>query len=147
MNFHFKRPAAGFTISSSQLAIDLYCTLNASAPKASRMADHTADLAAHPAAHPAADHTAESDWALIRKLRWRLRSDGIVDTVRVSTSIRNALARRAAQVPTMDRNLAWQVTALGPETVAAVVESPSLLEYFVQELQPCELDTIMNRNL
>jgi hypothetical protein len=142
MAFHFTRPSAGFTISSPQLTIDIYCALNSVARGTESPAALRATL---PATPPALPTTAEGDWAIIRKLNWHLRSDGIIGTVRVSVSIRNALARRAAQIPTMDRNLAWQVAALGPETVAAVIESPSLLEYIVQELQPCDLDEIMNR--
>ena len=126
--------------------MDIYCALNSVARGTESPAElNAALLASLQADLPAAPSTAEGDWATIRRLNWRLRSDGIVDTVRVSVSIRNALARRAAQIPTTDRNLAWQVAALGPETVAAVIESPSLLEYIVQELQPCDLNEIMNR--
>jgi hypothetical protein len=56
--------------------------------------------------------------------------------------VRAALARRAALIPTTDDNLAWQITALGADAVNAVIETPSLLDYFAHEIQPVDLPAL-----
>lgn len=126
MEFHFHRPPPGFLYTLPQVTLDLYANLNRSG-------------------------VAANNWDCVRLLDWKLRSDGPVDQERCRAQIgivgaarmRAALQQCALQVPTTDQNLAWQIAALGAETCQAVAETPTLLEYFVRELQPFDIETLL----
>ena len=88
---------------------------------------------------------ADCDWTCIQALRWRLQSEGPIDSPMAIKErliefggverVRAALERRARPLLEYTHpQLAWQVTALGEKAVAAVIESPALLEFLEKEL-------------
>jgi len=158
MEFYFKRPVSGISISLAQLTLDLHAALAEGAPprRRARAAAPAAQGGASQGAAAAgaqanADTGEKADWAVIRRLQWMLQSDGAIDNILAharielaggAARVRAALASRAAPVPSTDENLAWQIAALGAEAVSAVVETPSLVDYFAHEIQPVDLPAL-----
>lgn len=104
-------------------------------------------------AGPPALPPSTADWRLIGTLRWCLRTDGPAPPLEIIRrnaeassgvlAVRVALERRARILqlayPQLSRNAAWQLTALGQDTVRAIVDTPDMLEFFEKEVQPIDL--------
>lgn len=160
MEFYFKRPIAALSVGLSQLTLDLHAALAEGAPprRRGRPAAGCEKAGCEKADCKNADcknaDCEKADCATARALRWGLRGDGPIDAelarARVELAggaarVCAALGRLAARVPTADENLAWQIAALGADAVTAVVDTPSLLEYFVHEIQPVDLPALVRQ--
>jgi len=137
MQVYFEHTASDHEIGLSQLTIDIYNNLRNGLP----------DIVV------ASKPTAEEDWRLISSMRWCMRSDGAVDRIeslraRISqegsvSALRAALERRSQHLlhicPTLSKNAAWQITAMGSAILNVIFDTVEMLEFFEKELQPIDL--------
>jgi len=137
MQAYFDYAASDYEIGLSQLTIDIYNNLRNGLP----------DVVVAP------KPTIEGDWRLILSMRWCMRSDGAVDRIeslraRIShegsvLAMCAALERRSQHLlqicPSLSKNAAWQITALGPVILSVIIDTVEMLEFFEKELQPIDL--------
>ena len=137
MQVYFDHSQSDHEIGLSQLTIGIYNTLRKGLPEVV--------VAPKP--------TTESDWRLILSMRWCMRSDGSVDRVEglraridqdgSAPAMCAALERRSQQLlqlcPSLSKNAAWQITALGPTILSVILDTVDMLEFFEKELQPIDL--------
>ena len=136
MEFHFRaRSEGGCLITRSRITRALFTNLRAGYETA---------IASEP----------KSDWVCIQALQWRLQSEGPLDSVDSimerlvqvggAARVREALERCAAPLEQYTSSAtAWQIAALGEKAVAAVLESPPLLEFLEKEIQPIDIVNLL----
>jgi hypothetical protein len=98
-----------------------------------------------------------SSWAIIKKLNWTIKSEGEIDADvlglrireigieslrRSFRSIAEFLLKKYTFFDSIEKRIFINLVALGEDVINSVVETPELLEFFILEMQPIDLESI-----
>lgn len=104
----------------------------------------------------------KNGWETIKKLRWHLKSEGIitqeildrniyeVGRASLQKSFKNIIDYTIKKYPVLSKienRIFVNLVALGKDVVNSVIDTPELLEFFILEMQPIDLGSNLNLHL